>query len=57
MTFTLGVPQIIWVCLVIINIVYTGVKHGKPQGNFNVWDTIIGSAIGIAILYWGGFFS
>lgn len=57
MTFTLGAPQIIWFCLAVFNIVYTGVNNGKPQGKYNVWTSLVGVAVAFALLCWGGFFS
>lgn len=57
MTFTFGVPQIIWICFAVFNVVYAGVNHGKPQGTYNVWTALAGTAIAAAILYCGGFFS
>lgn len=56
MTFTLGTPQVVWICVVAFDIAYAAVNHGRPQGPYNVWATIAGSALGIALLWWGGFF-
>ena len=33
-------------------------RHGKPkEGVYNVWYDLIGTVIGITILYFGGFFN
>lgn len=57
MTFTLGVPQIIYLAIVVFNIVYAILHNGEEQPKRNAWVSLIGSALGIALLYWGGFFS
>lgn len=56
MTFTLGAPQIIWIALYVFNIVYATIHHGESRGVYNVWAVIAGSVVGVAILWWGGFF-
>ena len=57
MTFTLGVPQIIYLAIVVFNIVYAILHNGEEQPKRSAWVSLIGSALGIALLYWGGFFS
>lgn len=57
MAFSLGVPQIIYLAIVVFNITYAGVHHGEPQGEYNVWISLCGSALSLAIMYWGGFFA
>jgi hypothetical protein len=57
MTFTLGLPQIIWILLVVLMLCHDGVKHGQPkEGKENIWITLTAQIISLGILYWGGFF-
>ena len=57
MTFTLGVPQIIMIALYIMSLGLCAVKHNKPrEDKYNFWVALIGTAINITILKWGGFF-
>lgn len=56
MTFHLGAPQLIYLGLVVWNIVDETVKHGTPRPAHNVWTTLAGTAVSIALLWWGGFF-
>ena len=56
-TFTLGAPQVIMLSVLLINIATEAAVHGEPRtGNHNVWYALIGSAINVAILTWGGFY-
>lgn len=53
----MGIPQIIILCLVGINLLLTVHLHGKPrEGNNNFWVAGFGAALEIGLLYWGGFF-
>ena len=53
----MGIPQIIIVILYALNVGITLTKHGEPkEGNYNVFSTLIGTAISVGILWWGGFF-
>jgi hypothetical protein len=50
-------PQFVMVCLVFIGLGMAIAKHGDPKtGNENFFVTLISTAIGHAILYWGGFY-
>lgn len=50
-------PQIIFILLYAIGIGANAIQHGEPkQGTYNVWSSILGSSIGLSILWWGGFF-
>lgn len=53
---TFGAPQIVWFVLVGFNIGATLMKHGKPQPDYNIWTTLIGTAITFGLMLWGGFF-
>ena len=51
-------PQIIMIAILAISIGTNLSRHGEPQtGNHNIVHTIIGAAISVAILWWGGFWS
>lgn len=53
----MGIPQIIIVILYALNVGIALAKHGEPkEGNYNVFFTLIGAAISVGILWWGGFF-
>ena len=53
---SIGVPQIVMLVLYLFNVVLSAVHHGEEQGTYNVWTTLVGIAINLAILKWGGFF-
>jgi hypothetical protein len=50
-------PQITIICLYSVNLTVNAIKHGKPQGPYSVWGTIIGMIVSIWILNSGGFFN
>lgn len=55
--FTLGIPQLILCALYIWSLGMHAVKHGESRDDtYNFWHCLIGTAITIAILKWGGFF-
>jgi hypothetical protein len=49
-------PQIIYLALVGINLLLTANLHGKERSNYNFWITLVGTFLGLGLLYWGGFF-
>ena len=50
-------PQIITICLMNFGLIWALVKDGKPkEGNYSFIETLVGTLINIALLYWGGFF-
>lgn len=53
---SIGVPQIVILVLYLLNFVLSAVHHGEEQEPYNVWMTMLGIAVNIAILKWGGFF-
>lgn len=56
-TIAFGWPQIIYICLLVSGAVIHLVKHGEPRKEqYNFWGWLIGAAINIWILSWGGFF-
>lgn len=50
--FQLGIPQIIMIALIINSIVVSIVNHGRKSA----YIVLIGAALEVALLYWGGFF-
>ena len=57
-------PQLVMLGLWIYNITYTAVNHGKPKverdgqpHKHNAWTALTGTAIGIWLLYMGGWWS
>jgi hypothetical protein len=53
----LGLPQIIYLAITILGLGYQIANHGKPRSNENAIAALIATAISLALLYWGGFFS
>lgn len=53
----MGTPEIIMLVFYGLNIAFAVVNHGKARGKCNGFATIAGAAIGIGLLYWGGFFA
>jgi hypothetical protein len=50
-------PQICYLLLVALGIGIALSEHGKPkEGKHNFLTHLIGVSVGLAILYWGGFF-
>ena len=50
-------PQIAWIFILIFNLGYAAVNHGKPKtGNENFWINLLASTISFTIIYFGGFF-
>ena len=56
MTFIVHAPQIIWIALVAFSLADAVVNHGKPRQPYNIYVDLLGTAITIALLWWGGFF-
>lgn len=57
MTFTLKAPQIIYIAIITFGLFYNAVHHGELKNeHYNVWITMIATAIDIALMKWGGFF-
>ena len=50
-------PQIIYICLICINLIIYGYRHNKPRtGKYNLWTDLLALALGVGLVYWGGFF-
>lgn len=55
--FNFGIPQIIWITLVVFNMVYIAINHGKEQPPYNAYASLVSIVLQFALLYWGGFFN
>lgn len=54
----MSAPQIIILSLHFVTVLLAAHLHGKPRTGRHSFPTIaINSALGLALLYWGGFFS
>ena len=51
----MGAAQIIMIVLFALGLGVTVAKHGQPKGNYSIGENIIGIAINVALLWWGGF--
>lgn len=49
-------PQIIVIAFVFISLGITLAKHGQEQGKHNFFISLVGAAIWLSLLWWGGFF-
>ena len=57
MTINLDAPQIIWLVLVVLGLIYETINHGKEREPHNAYAFAIGTVLNFLLLYWGGFFS
>jgi len=54
----MNAPQITLIALYFITLLLNAHSHGKPRkGNDNFWHNLLGIAIHVFILIWGGFFN
>ena len=57
MTFTIGVPQLIWIGLALFAIVGTATLHGRPRtGKHNAVMMLVSVLLQGLLMWWGGFF-
>lgn len=50
-------PQIIYLVIMAIGLLGSAHEHGKPRtGKHNFWSSLIGIALVLSLLVWGGFF-
>ena len=54
----LGVPQLIWLLTAVCSTAYSVAHDGqqKKASKHNGAASVIGCALGLGLLYWGGFF-
>lgn len=57
LSLKLGLAQVIVIAIYVVNMIIASTHHGEQQPPYNAWATLAGTVFGIAILYWGGFFS
>lgn len=51
------IAKIILLILYVLSIGVSLAKHGEPKiGQYNFWTALIGAAIELELLWWGGFF-
>jgi hypothetical protein len=51
-------PQIIYICLILLNLVLFGYRHGKEKtGKYNMFVDLIALILMTGLVYWGGFFN
>jgi hypothetical protein len=49
--------QIIYLIILIIALMISSYRHGNYRdGQFNLWEDLIGYLIQLGLLFWGGFF-
>lgn len=56
MDFHIGYPQATFVILLLLSNGISMAKHGQPRGNYDAVSALIGTALSLSLLYWGGFF-
>lgn len=50
-------PQILMIGWLLFGLLVSATQHGKPKtGVNNVWYSIVGAAIYVTLLLWGGYF-
>ena len=49
-------PQYTFLALAMLDIGLALGKHGQPKSNFNVWVTMLSTALILFVLFKGGFF-
>jgi hypothetical protein len=51
-------PQIIYIVLIGLNIVFVGYKHGQEKtGHYNLGGVTVSLLVVVGLMFWGGFFS
>ncbi len=53
----MNAPQIVVICLLVGQFVFIATNHGKPkrQATDHVGRELVGSAMFVLVLWWGGF--
>lgn len=58
MTFTIHLPQVIFIALMTAGTVLHCARHGQPKNDkYHAGYAVFSDVIIYALLYWGGFFS
>jgi LPXTG-motif cell wall-anchored protein len=51
-------PQYTFVALYVVSLLHSAYMHDKPKtGVNNFWLTVLGVALGVTVLYFGGFWN
>ena len=54
----MGVPQILMIAIYAVALLIDANEHGKRRtGKTNFWAGLVGTAIQVGLLAWGGFFN
>jgi hypothetical protein len=54
---TLGIPQLIFLALIVLNLGIVMAKNGQPRsGKHSFVANLIADGLLLGLLYWGGFF-
>ena len=54
----IGWPEGIYIAIVIANLIVAAALDGEPKtGKHKFAVTLLGSSLGLGLLYWGGFFA
>ena len=48
-------PQLTYILMFIIGLLFSLMNHGKDQGKYSFWTALISVVISSVILYFGGF--
>ena len=53
----MGIPQIIMIVMLALTLFTNVANHNKPrEGKYSAWQALVGIAIQVSLLTWGGFF-
>jgi hypothetical protein len=52
----IGIPQLIYLVLIIFSLSASIINHGKQHGKENALVSFITVVLQVALLWWGGFF-
>ncbi len=57
MNIHIGIPQLIYILLIILGLILAGSEHGKEKtGTHNIFPRLFMQIVFLIILCWGGFF-
>ena len=51
----MGIPQVIWLVLMALSLGVNAAWHGKKLNEYNFWSALLGFAVQVSLLSWGGF--
>lgn len=50
-------PQVVFLAMTLVGLGIALQRHGQPRtGTESIWGSLIGQAIVLGLMYWGGFF-